>query len=107
MTVRETESVPRTVDSSRPHGTMTAYLLSKAVFVGLETGVFEALHTAPAAATELAGRLGIEFRPVRAVPTALRGLDLVTLDGDVYRNAEEAERQKSARKSKGGRDGGG
>ncbi|MEV4335024.1 methyltransferase [Streptomyces sp. NPDC049597] len=78
-------------DSSRVHGILTAYLQSKAVFTALDLGIFESLEE-PLAIGELAGKLGLEVRPTRALLVALTGLDLVRREGDTYRNTAEASR---------------
>ncbi|MFD6418202.1 methyltransferase [Streptomyces sp. NPDC060194] len=79
-------------DSSRVHGILTAYLQSKAVFTALQLGLFEKLEQRRYGIGELAGELGLEHRPTRALLVALTGLDLVRRDGDTYGNSPEASR---------------
>jgi SAM-dependent methyltransferase len=79
-------------DSSRIHGILTAYLQSKAVFVTLELGIFDILDKEPYTAADLAGQMGIEQRPVRALLFALQGLQLVSREGERYQNTAEASR---------------
>jgi precorrin-6B methylase 2 len=81
-----------TQDSSRVHGILTAYLQSKAVFTALDLGVFENLEQRPHTIGELAGLLGLQHRPTRALLVALTGLDLVRREGDSYSNTPEASR---------------
>lgn len=89
---------PQLEESARIHGIMTAYLQSKAVFVALELGLFDvldkssALSKGGATIESLAAELGIERRPTRALLFALHGLHLVSRDGQMYQNTEEASR---------------
>ncbi len=71
---------------------MTAYLQSKAVFVAVEIGLFDALEKNSHTIEELAAELGIERRPTRALLFALHGLRLVSRDGVRYQNSEESSR---------------
>jgi precorrin-6B methylase 2 len=83
---------PTSEDSSRVHSILTAYLQSKAAFTALELGVFEALDKKPRTVAELAGELGLQERPTRALLVALRGLDLVREQGGSYANSPETDR---------------
>jgi SAM-dependent methyltransferase len=83
---------PPQEDSARVHGIMTAYLQSKAVFVAVELGLFDALEKGSRTIEELAAELGVERRPTRALLFALHGLQLVSYDGIRYQNSDEASR---------------
>lgn len=84
--------VPRQEESARIHGIMTAYLQSKAVFVAVELGLFDVLEKGDRTIESLAAELGIERRPTRALLFALQGLQLVSRDGEKYRNSDGAGR---------------
>lgn len=83
---------PQQEESARVHGIMTAYLQSKAVFVAVEFGLFDALEKGGRTIESLAAELGIERRPARALLFALQGLRLVFRDGEKYYNSDEAGR---------------
>lgn len=83
---------PQQEESARVHGIMTAYLQSKAAFVAVELGLFDALEKGSRTIESLAAELGIERRPARALLFALQGLQLVSRDGVKYQNSDEASR---------------
>ena len=74
MTSSQATLEPQLEGSARIHGIMTAYLQSKAVFVAVELGLFDALDKGGRMTEELATELGIERRPTRALLFAARFL---------------------------------
>lgn len=76
----------------RIHGIFTAFLQSQAVFTAIELGIFEALAEEPGTFDEVAKRVGLNVRPVRALLIALEGLRLVETLGASYRNSDEASK---------------
>jgi SAM-dependent methyltransferase len=92
VTASQSTLQPQREEAARIHGIMTAYLQSKAVFVAVEIGLFDALEKGGHTIDELAAELGIERRPTRALLFALQGLHLVARDGIKYQNSEEASR---------------
>jgi 4-amino-anhydrotetracycline N4-methyltransferase len=83
---------PQLNGSARIHAIMTAYLQSKAVFVAVELGLFDVLEKNSCTLGELSDFLGMERRPTRALLVALQGLRLVSREGDIYKNCEDASR---------------
>lgn len=61
---------------ARLHRIMTAYLEAKAIFSGIELGLFEALEKSPDTIEGLSKRLKLQERPLRILLTALRGVGL-------------------------------
>jgi predicted nicotinamide N-methyase len=95
MNAPETENKTEALEeddlqSVRVHKLMTGYITSKAIFSGLELGLFDALEEQDQTATTLAERLGLALRPIRILLTALRGENIVACYGDYYRNSEWA-----------------
>jgi SAM-dependent methyltransferase len=95
MTILETENKPEELEdddlqSVRLHRLMTGYLTSKALFSGLELGLFDALEEQDRTVAMLAERLGLALRPMRILLTALRGEHIVTCESDYYHNSKWA-----------------
>src|SRR5438477_11478378 len=95
MQVPETKNKAETLEAddlqpTRIHQLMTGYLTSKAIFSGLELGLFDALEEQDQTVTTLAERLGLALRPMRILLTALGGEHIITHDGAYYRNSKWA-----------------
>jgi 2-hydroxy-4-(methylsulfanyl)butanoate S-methyltransferase len=89
------------VDSSisRPDHDITAvssiaygFMGSQALFAALEIGLFTELAAGPTSLEELAGRLGSESRVLLALLEACVATELLSRDGDRYRNSPAADR---------------
>ncbi len=65
---------------------------ARAVYAGVELGVFEALESAPSAGDALAEKLGTNPRGLRILLDALVALELLTHDGGDYALCESAAR---------------
>jgi hypothetical protein len=65
---------------------------SQALFAALEIGLFTELSAGPASLEELAGRLRVDRRPLRALLEACVATALLLRDGERYRNSVGAER---------------
>jgi 2-polyprenyl-3-methyl-5-hydroxy-6-metoxy-1,4-benzoquinol methylase len=92
MTVPGTESKSEMLEEynqqpTRIHQLMTGYITSKAIFSGLEIGLFNALEQSDQTVATLAEHLGLALRPMRILLTALRGEHIITCDGDYYHNS--------------------
>jgi hypothetical protein len=77
-------------DAIRLHRLMTAYLSSKAIFAGVQLGVFDALAAGPATAEEVAARVAVPERSARVLLLALAGEELVVRSDGRYRNTPMA-----------------
>lgn len=95
MTVPETENKAGVLEGdnlqpTRIHQLMTGYLTSKAIFSGLELGLFDALEEQEQTIDTLAAHLGLALRPMRILLTALCGEHIIVCDGEYYRNSKWA-----------------
>jgi hypothetical protein len=92
------DATPGRTDARRDDGinavSSVAYgfMASQALFSALEIGLFTALTAGPAGLDELARRLGVEPRPLRALLEACMATELLERDGDRYRNSAGADR---------------
>jgi SAM-dependent methyltransferase len=68
------------------------FMASQALFSALEVGLFTALAASSVGLDELARRLGLEPRPLRALLEACVATELLLRDGDRYRNSAGAAR---------------
>lgn len=68
------------------------FMGSQALFAALEVGLFTELSAGPATLGELAGRLRVEPRPLRALLEACVATELLRRDGDRYQNGAGAAR---------------
>lgn len=78
--------------AARVHGILTAYLQSQAVFSALQLGIFEQLEEHTLNPRDLAGRVGLDERPTRALLIALTGLGLVEEKTQGYHNTTDSSR---------------
>lgn len=78
--------------AARVHGMLTAYLQTQVLISALQFGVFEQLEGRSLDVHDLSSRIGVPERPTRALLIALRGLGLLSEDGQEYRNAPDASR---------------
>jgi SAM-dependent methyltransferase len=89
---------PDRPDTRRDDGITTVssvaygFMGSQALFSALEIGLFTELAAGPAGLGELARRLGVEPRALRALLEACVATELVERDGDRYRNSAGAAR---------------
>lgn len=65
----------------------SAYYASATLFTAIESGIFKFLAPAPATATIMADRLGLDQRGVRLLLDACTALGLLIKDGDLYANS--------------------
>jgi SAM-dependent methyltransferase len=72
--------------------TFTGLVAARAVTTAVMLGVFDALHDAPAGATELAERLSLDELGTETLLTTLATLGYVERDGDRMRNTAVSER---------------
>ncbi|MEN1969184.1 methyltransferase [Lentibacillus sp. N15] len=74
------------VEPSAIHSLMTGYLGSKALFLGVETGLFNYLDSQGRTEDEISKELSLKSRPVRILLKACRGAGLVAKTGELYTN---------------------
>jgi SAM-dependent methyltransferase len=72
--------------------TFTGLVAARAITSAAMLGVFDSLQEAPAAADELAERLGLDALGADTLLTTLSTLGYVKLDGDQFRNTEVSAR---------------
>jgi 2-hydroxy-4-(methylsulfanyl)butanoate S-methyltransferase len=96
---RSAEDTPSETTVARRDDGITAvssvaygFMGSQALFAALEVGLFTELANGPASLGELARRLGIEPRPLRALLEACVATELLLRHGEHYRNSAGAER---------------
>ena len=70
---------------------MTAFWASKALFTGVELGLFDELSRGPASAEVLAYRLRLNHRALERLLNALAALGLLAKENNRYRNTPEAD----------------
>ncbi|MSP78098.1 MAG: methyltransferase domain-containing protein [Dehalococcoidia bacterium] len=86
--VRMTDRQP---NPDRIQQMMTGFWAAKALFTGVELGIFQELARGPASAEVLAYRLKLHPRALERLMNALTSLGLLSKDGNRFRNAPEAE----------------
>ncbi|MGW8957038.1 methyltransferase [Paenibacillus sp. NPDC055715] len=79
-------------DASHIHSLMTAYLSSKALFMGLEFGIFDLLDNNTLTVTEISQELTLEERPVRIILKACIGNGLIEQKNGYFSNTYISKR---------------